>query len=408
MQTGKHLYLDCTSGIAGDMFLGAAIDLGVPEAVIREGLGKLPLHGYRLEVGRKRHSGISGCDVKVVVEHEHGHGHDHGHREWAEIRGLIEGAPLAESAKQRALDIFSRVARAESRLHDVPLEKVAFHEVGAVDSIVDIVGAALALDHMRPARVSSRPVPLGHGFCRCAHGVLPVPSPAAVAILAEVGAAVEDGGLDIELCTPTGAAIVASCATEFGPIPAAPVLGAGYGAGDTELPDRPNHLRLLLFEPQAADAAERDAVVIEANIDDMPSEFCGYLLERLFAAGARDVWFTPIVMKKGRPALTVSALCAAELREAVGAALLTESTSIGYRYRAVGRRTLSRSSVEVPTPFGPVTVKVASDGERVLNAAPEFEVVRRLAEAAEVSWKEVYAAALAGYRGLAESGSPRR
>jgi pyridinium-3,5-bisthiocarboxylic acid mononucleotide nickel chelatase len=408
MLTGKHLYLDCTSGIAGDMFLGAAIDLGVPEAAIREGLGKLHLHGYRLEVGRKQHSGISGCDIKVVVEHDHKHDHGHEHRAWADIRQMIEGSGLGDPVKQRAIDIFSRVARAEAKLHDRPLEQVAFHEVGAVDSIVDIVGAALALDHLRPARVTSRPVPLGHGFCRCAHGVLPVPSPAAVAILSEVGASVEDGGLSIELCTPTGAAIVASCATEFGQIPAAPVLGAGYGAGDTELPDRPNHLRLLLFEPQVADAAERDAVVIEANIDDMPSEFCGYLLDRLFAAGARDVWFTPIVMKKGRPALTVSALCAADLREAVGAVLLAESTSIGYRYRPVGRRTLSRSSVEVATPFGAVSVKVASDGERVLNAAPEFEAVRRLAEAAGVSWKEVYAAALAGYRGLAESGSPHR
>ncbi len=233
------------------------------------------------------------------------------------------------------------MARAEAALHGTTVEEVAFHEVGAIDSIVDIVGAALALDELAPSRVTSRRIPLGHGFTHCAHGDFPVPAPATLAILAEVGAEVEDGGAAIELCTPTGAAILASCVEAYRELPPGRALGAGYGAGDAALPDRPNLLRAILLEPSEEDAAERDAVVLEANVDDMPAEWCGHLMERLFAAGARDAWFTPIVMKKGRPALTIGALCARELAAAVGATLLAESTTIGYRQYADSRR-LSR------------------------------------------------------------------
>jgi hypothetical protein len=407
--TRKHLYLDCFSGIAGDMFLGAALDLGVPEVVIRGALSQLPLGDYELCITRTRRAGLAGCDVKVKTPSEGSHpGHaaseHHLHRRWVDIRALIEGAPLPDGVKRRALDIFSRVARAEAHLHGVPLEEVAFHEVGAVDSIVDIVGAAAALDYLAPTRVTSRPVPLGHGNTRCAHGVFPVPAPAAVEILA--GAQVEDGGVAVELCTPTGAAIVASCVEFFGNIPAARVIAAGYGAGDTTLPDRPNMLRLILFEPEPEDPAEREAVLVEANIDDMPPEWCGHLLDRLFAAGARDVWYTPIVMKKGRPAISVSMLCAPSALSGLGSLLLRESTTIGYRFRAVGRRTLSRSTVVVDTPYGPQTIKIASDGERVLNAAPEYEECRAAADRHAVPLKEVYAAAVAAYRGLADSERP--
>jgi len=396
----KHLHLDCFAGIAGDMFLGAVLDLGVPEVLIREGLATLPLEGYTLEIGRTRRLSIEGCDVKVRVDGEHHHppagaGDDH-HRAWTSIEQMIEDSILARGVKDRALDIFGRVARAEARLHGVDLGSVSFHEVGAVDSIVDIVGAALALDYLAPARVTSRPVPLGHGKVHCAHGALPVPAPASVEILR--GASVEDGGAGMELCTPTGAAIVASIAESYGPIPAGTLVAAGYGAGDDVLEDRPNLLRLLLLEAEPRDEAEANAVVVEANVDNMSPELCGHLLERLFSAGARDVWYTPITMKKGRPALTISTLCARSKLGPVGQALLAESTTIGMRHYPVSRRTLSRENVQVQTPYGPVQVKVARDGEQVMNVSPEFELCKAAADRCGVPLKEVYAAAMDAYR----------
>lgn len=274
-------------------------------------------------------------------------------------------------------------------------EEVSFHEVGAMDSIVDIVGAALALDWLSPSRITARAVPLGHGTTRCAHGILPVPAPAALKILE--GCEVEDGGADMELTTPTGAAIVAANVEGFGPLPTARLIGSGYGAGDGELADRANHLRLVALEPGLEDEADQHAAVLEANVDNMQPEWCGHLMERLFAAGARDVWYTPIVMKKNRPALTISALCAASLVEKIGAVLLAESTTIGLRHYSVGRRTLSRRSVSLTTPHGEVEVKLALDGERVVNAAPEYRTCKAVADHTGVPLKEVYAAALAAY-----------
>lgn len=397
LRAGLQLHIDCFAGVAGDMFLGAMLDLGVPEQVIRDGVGALPLGPFTLQIGRATRMGIVGCDVKVEVPPA---GHHHAHHTWRGIRAMLESSSLDAGATRRAISIFERLARAEGRLHGKPPEEVAFHEVGAVDSVVDIVGAALALEHLQPRRVTSRPVPLGHGTTRCAHGVLPVPSPAAVEILASVGAAVEDGGVEMELCTPTGAAIVADCVEAFGAIPAARVVAAGYGAGDGSLEDRPNHLRLLLFEPEAPDALDHAALVVEANIDNMSPELCGHLMDRLFEVGARDVWYTPILMKKGRPALTVSALCADEVRGAVETALLSESTTIGLRYSRVGRRVLDRERLTVETAYGPLPVKIALDGERVLNVAPEHDPCRLAARRHGVPLKEVYAEALAAFRRL--------
>lgn len=393
--TGRHLHIDCFSGVAGDMFLGACIDLGVPEVLIRDGLALLPWGGYELRVEPASRGGITGVDVKVVIEAPNHH-HEHGHRAWKEIRLGIQKSALSDGVKERALDIFTRVARAEGKVHGVPTDEVHFHEVGATDSIVDVVGAAICLSFLTPSSVSCRTIPLGQGTVRCAHGVLPVPPPATVEILQ--GASVESGGVQMELCTPTGAAIVQSCTPTFGPLPSGRLLGVGYGAGDRELPHGPNHLRLLLLDPGAPDPAESGAVLLEANVDDMSPEGSGYLMERLFEAGARDVWFTPIVMKKGRPALTISVLCAEADVDRASEMLFAETTTIGLRRHAVGRRTLSRELVQVTTPYGEVVIKIARDGERVFNAAPEFESCREAARRHDVPLKEVTAAAVSAYR----------
>jgi uncharacterized protein (TIGR00299 family) protein len=346
-----------------------------------------------------------------VHEHEHEHEHEQGqgqgrgqgqgqgqgqgggHRHYREIREMLETC-LTDGVRARAMAIFERIAVVEARLHGVSVDEVAFHEVGAVDSIVDIVGAAAALAWLAPARITARRVPLGGGSVMTAHGRLPVPAPATLELLA--GAEVEAGG-DTELTTPTGAAILAASASSYGPMPAMRVVAVGWGAGDRDLGDRPNLLRVVAgVRSELADAASDEIAVVEANIDDMNPELCEPLLEAVFAAGAVDAWFTSIVMKKSRPALTVAALCPPAARDAVAAAILRESTTIGVRFSTRQRTILPRHLVEVDTPWGRVPVKVAGDGDSA-NAAPEYEACRRLALSAGIPVKRVYLAALAAF-----------
>ena len=412
---GAELYFDCFSGIAGDMTLGALLDLGVPEAAVRGELEKLPLRDYRLTRERVKRGALMGTKIHVLVDepagephahehHEHTHAagehHDprhshaahHHHTHYRDIKAMLE-QHLGGDVLARALAIFDRIAAVEARLHGVSVAEVAFHEVGAVDSIVDIVGAAAALAWLRPSRVTSRRVPLGGGSVDTAHGRLPVPAPATLELLA--GAEVEAGG-ETELTTPTGAGILAASVSGYGVMPPLRVVGVGWGAGDRELADRPNLLRVVAGVPAGAASITDEVAVVEANIDDMNPELCEPLLEALFAAGAVDAWFTPIVMKKSRPALTVAALCPPALRDAVAAALLRESTTIGVRFSSHARMVLPRRIVDVDTPWGKVPVKVAGEGENV-NAAPEYEACRALAVAAGVPVKRVYLAALAAF-----------
>jgi uncharacterized protein (TIGR00299 family) protein len=292
--------------------------------------------------------------------------------------------------------MFDRIAAVEARLHGVSVEEVAFHEVGAVDSIVDVVGTAAALDWLAPVRVTSRRVPLGGGAVETAHGRLPVPAPATLQLLA--GAEVEAGPVAVELTTPTGAAIVAATATAFGPLPPLTVIAVGWGAGERDLAEQPNLLRVVAGRPPHAEPGPSDEVVlVEANVDDMNPELAEPLLEALFAAGALDAWLTPIVMKKGRPALLVSALCPPAHRAEVASALFRESTTIGVRFLPAARTVLPRRFVEVETPYGTVPIKVAGAGDEVVNAAPEYEVCRRLARERGVPVKLVYLAAQAAF-----------
>lgn len=395
---GRHLHLDCLSGMAGDMFLGAMLDLGVPMGAIQEVLECLPLRGYELVSSRRAHHGIDGCDVQVRVVEA-----GSTHRRYSEIREMLKEAELPEQVGALSMEIFERLARAEAKVHAVELDAVTFHEVGDVDSIIDVVGAATAIAYLCPKRISSRPIPLGSGTMPSAHGMIPIPAPATLEILR--GLPVEDGGAAQELCTPTGAAIIAVLVDEFGPLPGGRICGVGYGAGDRELDDRPNHLRAVLLDATAPGGGDDDrAVVVGANVDDMNPEYCSHLMERLFDVGAYDVWYTPILMKKGRPAITISVLCARAAREAVSTVLLSESTTIGLRFHPVDRKTLAHQWVTVETPYGSQRIKEAREGQRVVNAAPEFDGCAEAAKRLSVPLKEVYAAALAAYYRLPQGG----
>ncbi len=428
---GAHLHFDCASGIAGDMTLGALIDLGVPIDVVRAAIAAVGVDGRRLSATRVVKAGIASVDVKVVtlgrvweavpglitvpgtgastatsagaiaeeVHAHHGHTHSHGaheHHAYRHVRARIAGAALGDEVTRRALDIFDRVAVAEATLHGTTVEEVVFHEVGAIDSVVDIVGTAAALAHLAPASVSCAQVAMGHGTVRCAHGVLPVPSPAALEILRRAGGVMTDGGVARELTTPTGAAILAHAVTTWAPAPTGTALAVGWGAGDMDLADRPNVVRVTVVAPRghAADELWR----VEANLDDQSPEIAVHAIEHALAAGAVDAWFTPITMKKGRPALAFAALVPAAAREAVVAALLRETSTIGVRFDRVERTALSRAVIVVDTPYGPIPIKVARDADgTVRNAAPEHDACKAAAQAAGAPLKLVYAAAIAAW-----------
>jgi hypothetical protein len=392
---GLHLHVDAFSGIAGDMTLAALIDLGVPVEVIEEALAAIGMGG-RLRVARVVKRGFAAVDVQVdvvgAIELGHGHG-AHLHVHYGDIKARLAG--LEAPVHARALDMFDRVARAEAKLHGTTVDEVAFHEVGAIDSIVDIVGTAAALAWLAPASVSCAAVAMGAGTLVCAHGTLPVPAPAALEILREAGGVMTSGDAARELCTPTGAAILAAAVTHWTPPPSGTPIAVGWGAGDAELPDRANVVRLIALRPAAAPSPAIWRV--EANLDDLSAELAAHALERVLAAGAVDAWWTPATMKKGRPGFVLTALAPADRRDAVVDVILAETTTIGVRFDPVERRVLDREIVRVDTPFGPIAIKVARDGARVVNAAPEFEDCKAAAAQAGVPLKQVYAAAMAAW-----------
>lgn len=420
-------YFDPFSGIAGDMTVGALIDAGVPFEAVERGLAPLGIGGYRLELGKRVRSGIAGRKFSVHVdgaapaEHAGGehHPHDvligdrptghegaaaHAHRHYSEIRALLAKAPLPAGVRWRAERIFHALAVAEGRIHDIAPEDVAFHEVGAIDAIVDIVGTALCLEHLDVGEIYTGPISLGSGFVRSAHGVIPVPAPASLELLRGFPTRAEGTS---ELVTPTGAAILAALATP-GRAPEITPESVGYGAGDRELADRPNLLRVVIGRrrPAAASASPEQAtfagvgavldemVVLEANIDDMSPQLFEPAVEALFAAGARDVTLAPLVMKKGRPGTLVQVIAAPSDRERLAGILLRETSTIGVRSHPVSRITLPRTMRTVQTPYGAVTVKVVTLPDGGERAAPEYEDCRRLARERGVPVHTVHTAAL--------------
>ena len=398
--TEKVLYFDCFSGISGDMTLAALVDLGVPEEHLGAELRKLGLPGWRLRFSPGSKNGIGGtrADVDLLpvaakpgrLAMNPGAG-AHDHRAYRDIKAMIEGSGLPAGTKDLALSVFGRLAEAEAKVHGGKAEEVSFHEVGAVDSIVDIVGAAIGLEYLAPDRVLCSRVELGGGFVKCRHGLIPVPAPAVVELLK--GVPVKSGAAQMETTTPTGAAILAARVDEFTDDKRFAIRRTAYGIGhrDAEIP---NVLRLILGERESVGPADAGlppsarGVVLECNIDDMSPELHGYLFERLLASGADDVWLTPIIMKKSRPAVTLSVLCPPEAEARLALLVVRETSTFGFRRYAVDKTALERSVATAETSLGPVRVKTAYVGGAALKSKPEYEDLRRIAEEKGLSLRE--------------------
>ena len=420
----KILYLDCFSGASGDMLLGALLDAGAPFDELVQVVESLGLDGVSIARDRVDRSGIGATKFRVTVDgaapdyrHEHHHDHDHHHhdhddhdhdhsrdagggrqhhhRGLSEITAIVERAALSAAARTRATGLFRRLAEVEAGIHGVPVEQVHLHEVGAIDSIVDITLAVAAMERLAPDRVVASPLNVGSGTVVCEHGELPVPAPATVKLLA--GAPIYAQGPPVELVTPTGALLVTAYADAYGPLPPMRVERIGYGAGDRDLAARPNVLRALVGEADEAAAegtASERVVVLECEIDDMNPQLYGVLMERLTAAGAFDVFYAPIQMKKNRPGTLVTVVAPPARREALAGVLFAESTTIGVRVTETARERLEREVVTVESPIGPVRIKVARRAGVVVNAAPEFDDCARLAAERGVPVKTAQALAV--------------
>jgi pyridinium-3,5-bisthiocarboxylic acid mononucleotide nickel chelatase len=415
----RILYYDCFSGISGDMNLGAMIDIGVDRDYLVNELSKLQLHEYSIEVTEGNRKGITGTRVDVILEehdhnhdhdnegHHHEHGHDHEHEEHNQvdvphthhqrnlndIREIIGRSSLNDNVKKLSLDIFKKVAAAEAKVHGKPIDEVHFHEVGAVDSIVDIVGAAICLDYLKVDKVIASPVETGSGFVRCAHGMLPVPAPATAEILK--GIPLRSIGIPFEATTPTGAAILRSIADEFTDSKDFKILKIGYGIGHKDVGDIPNVLRVFIGEKnekleQGMDTLKEKAFMIECNIDDMNPENYDYIMEQLFREGVMDAYLTPIIMKKGRPAIKISVLCGADTLDKVERLLLSETSTLGVRKFEVEKTMLKRESLSLDTAYGKVRVKNAYlEGKRI-KSKPEYDDCRKIAIEKGIPIMKVY------------------
>lgn len=377
-------YFDCFSGISGDMTLGALVHLGVPLERLQQSLAELPLSGFELHAQTVQCNGIQAVRVDVQAAETHHH------RAFGQIKDLIENSPLPERVKTASLSIFERLAEAESKIHGCAREAVHFHEVGGIDAIVDIVGTCLGLAHLGVDAIAASALPMGGGFVSCAHGVLPVPAPAVLELLE--GVPVYGCGLQEELVTPTGAAILVGSGAEFKPMPPLKVRRTGYGAGARQRSGPPNLLRIVLGDPldQAPAGAWEQLTLVESCIDDMNPEIFSYLMETLFADGALDVYWVPVQMKKNRPGILVNVLCAPEHREAVVQRILSETTSLGVRFHEVRRTALVRETVEVPSAFGPIQVKKVMGLKGGARLVPEYEVCRRIARERGLPLHRVY------------------
>ncbi len=430
----ETLYLDTFSGLSGDMFIGALIDLGVDPHKLGRELEKLKLDGYHLHVSNQERQGIAGIKFDVHLahdhdhephHHEHGHEHHHEHehhdhshddsRNFSDIKKLITKSKLSPWVKKKSIAVFQRIADAEGKIHGKPADEVHFHEVGAVDSIVDIVGACVGLELLGKPRVLASPVVEGTGWIRCAHGRFPIPAPATLAILGARKIPVSQCDEPNELITPTGAALLAEFAESFAPLSGMTAEKIGFGLGTRENKTRPNVLRAVLGDacrvtsdgkqpranltspatrpPSPLDWQTDRVAVLETNLDDVSGEILGAFVAAALAAGALDVFHTPIQMKKNRPGVLLTVLCAEADADKFSELLLRETTAFGVRRTIAERRKLKREFVTVKTKFGPVTVKLGKLNGKVVQAAPEFESCQKLAAQKKVPLRQVYEAA---------------
>jgi uncharacterized protein (TIGR00299 family) protein len=389
----KILYYDCFAGISGDMNLGAMIDLGVEPEFLREELRKIEIGSYEIQVKKDQRRGIFGTKVDVILPSGEGApaAQGHGHRSFKDIVGLIEKSGLSDRVKHISLNIFGKIAAAEAKIHGHPIEEVHFHEVGAIDSIVDVVGAAICFDYLKIDKILSSSVQVGGGVVRCAHGIFPVPAPATAEIL--TGIPIRSGIVPFETTTPTGAAILAATAGRFSDLVHFTPLKIGYGIGQRDT-DVPNVLRVFLGEvddkEQDLDVEVKEACLMECNIDDMNPELYEGIVERLFEKGALDVYLTPIMMKKSRPAVKISIICDAEHRKGIEEVLWLHTSTFGLRVNKIEKLILRRDVSTVKTKYGVVSVKNAYlRGERI-KWKLEYEDAKRLAREKGVSIKTIY------------------
>ena len=397
----RQIYFDCFSGVSGDMILGALLDAGLDIEDLREDLSRLKLEGYKIRAEKTSRRHLSATNFFVDIEESQA-----ADRRLPDILDLLDESGLAAGVCEKAKAVFTLLAETEAAIHSTTPDKIHFHEVGAVDAIVDVVGALIGLERLGVDEVYASPVNVGGGFVECKHGVLPVPAPATLKLLE--GAPVYSRGPEAELATPTGAALLKSLAKGFGPLPLqGKVVSHGYGAGKSQFPDWPNLLRVIIGETSEADtaaetindevasaeAASDEVVVMSVNIDDMNPENFEYIMELLFEAGALDVFLTPIQAKKTRPAALLTLLCAPADTSAMASILFSESTTFGVRYHTEARLTLSREILEVATSWGRVNVKVGSGGGGLPTVSPEFEDCRKVARASGQPLRRVYDAA---------------
>lgn len=391
----RQAYLDGSSGISGDMFLGALLDAGFDAHRLLEELKKLPLGFYKLKRTRSTRGGITGTRFEVEVAG------DQPHRKLSDIEAMLGAPGLSEGVKEKALKIFRKLAEAEGKIHGKPAADIHFHEVGAVDAIIDIVGACVGMEALEISELVSSPLNVGGGRVEAEHGSLPVPAPATAELLQ--GIPLYSSGVEGELVTPTGAAIVSTLAASFGPFPSFKIERIGYGAGAKEFPKHANVARLFLgerLEAVKADAGKPGdelVSIIEANLDDMSPQLYGYLVDQALAAGALDVTCSSVQMKKNRPGLQVTILTTPEKADALAQLVFEQTTTIGLRIYEARRKVLEREHVEVETPYGKVRIKVAKREGKVMNAAPEFDDCEKLAIEKAVSLKQVMMAAQVAY-----------
>jgi pyridinium-3,5-bisthiocarboxylic acid mononucleotide nickel chelatase len=383
----KTLYFDCFSGVSGDMILGALVDSGVDLETIQSELGKLKLTGYSLKAYKTKRGQISGTKVDVELAETKNDPHHHG-RHLSEIKKIIEKSNLSEEVKKRSLNVFQKIGVAEAEIHNIPLEKVHFHEVGALDSIVDIVGSIAGIVSLNADKIYASAINTGEGMVKCDHGTMPVPAPATVKLLE--GIPCYSSGVKKELATPTGVAILSEMVDEFGSLPPMKIQGSGFGAGGHEIESTPNLLRLILGEMEEVNGSVENMIMVETNIDDMNPEFYDHITQRLFDAGAVDVFSSPILMKKNRPAQKLSILAPSIDFQKIQKIVFEESTTFGLRYYSVDRAILDRKNVVVETAYGSVNVKIGSLNGEVLQIAPEYEDCKALAQENQVPLKQIY------------------